>query len=133
MGTCSVCLLLGARAWPLGDAEHDHVLGVFPGGFALFAAINAITGGDSDRATLPSLWQLLAVVLATVLVVAALTAVPARLGGRRPVDRDAPSRTRMMPGTTGAERSTNQLIGRRTDDLREGLVNAAAEAPPGGW
>jgi putative ABC transport system permease protein len=61
------------------------ILGVFPGGFALFAAINAITGGDSDRATLPPLWQLLAVVLATVLVVAALTAVPARLGGRRPV------------------------------------------------
>jgi putative ABC transport system permease protein len=61
------------------------VLGVFPGGFALFAAIIAITGGDSDRATLPSLWQVLVVVLATVLVVAALTAVPARLGGRRPV------------------------------------------------
>jgi ABC-type lipoprotein release transport system permease subunit len=61
------------------------VLGVFPGGFALFHAINAITGGDSHRATLPSLWQLLTVVLATVLVVAALTAVPARLGGRRPV------------------------------------------------
>jgi putative ABC transport system permease protein len=61
------------------------ILGVFPGGFALFAAINAITGADSDRATLPSLWQLLAVVLATVIVVAALTAVPARLGGRRPV------------------------------------------------
>jgi hypothetical protein len=37
-----------------------------------------ITGGDSDRATLPSLWQLLAVVLVTVFVVAALTAVPAR-------------------------------------------------------
>jgi ABC-type lipoprotein release transport system permease subunit len=61
------------------------ILGVFPGGFALFHAITAITGGDSDRATLPSLWQLLAVVLATALVVAALTAVPARLGGRRPV------------------------------------------------
>jgi putative ABC transport system permease protein len=61
------------------------ILGAFPGGFALFAAIIAITGGDSDRATLPSLWQRLAVVLATVLVVAALTAVPARLGGRRPV------------------------------------------------
>jgi ABC-type lipoprotein release transport system permease subunit len=61
------------------------ILGVFPGGFALFAAINAITGGDSDRATLPSLWQLLAVVAGTVIVVAALTAVPARLGGRRPV------------------------------------------------
>jgi ABC-type lipoprotein release transport system permease subunit len=61
------------------------ILGVFPGGFALFAAINAITGGDSDRATLPSLWQRLAVMAGTVLVVAALTAVPARLGGRRPV------------------------------------------------
>jgi putative ABC transport system permease protein len=61
------------------------VLGVFPGGLALFAAINAITGGDGGRATLPSLWQRLALVLATVLVVAALTAVPARLGGRRPV------------------------------------------------
>jgi ABC-type lipoprotein release transport system permease subunit len=61
------------------------IVGVFPGGFALFAAINAVTGGDSDRATLPSLWQLLALVLATVLVVAVLTSVPARLGGRRPV------------------------------------------------
>ncbi|MFC6080708.1 FtsX-like permease family protein [Sphaerisporangium aureirubrum] len=61
------------------------VLGVFPGGYALFAAINAITGGDSDRATLPPPWQLLALVLATVLVVAALTALPAHLGGRRPV------------------------------------------------
>jgi ABC-type lipoprotein release transport system permease subunit len=61
------------------------ILGVFPVGFGLFVAINAITGGDSDKATLPSLWQLLAVVLATVLVVAALTTVPARLGGRRPV------------------------------------------------
>jgi len=61
------------------------ILGVFPGGFALFQAINVITGGDSDRATIPSLWQLLAVVLATVLVVAALTAIPARTGGRRPV------------------------------------------------
>jgi hypothetical protein len=60
-------------------------LGVFPGGSALFAAINAVTGGDSGRATLPSLWQRLAVVAGTVIVVAALTAVPARLGGRRPV------------------------------------------------
>jgi energy-coupling factor transporter ATP-binding protein EcfA2 len=59
------------------------VLGVFPGGFALFAVINAITGGDSHKATLPSLWQLLALVAGTVLVVAALTAVPARLGGHR--------------------------------------------------
>jgi putative ABC transport system permease protein len=61
------------------------ILGAFPGGFVLFHAINAITGGDSDRATLPPLWQLLTLVAGTVLVVAALTAVPARLGGRFPV------------------------------------------------
>ncbi|GGO71940.1 ABC transporter permease [Nonomuraea cavernae] len=61
------------------------VLGVFPGGWALFAAIVTITGGDSDKATLPALWQLTVMVLAAVLVVAALTSVPAYLGGRRPV------------------------------------------------
>jgi putative ABC transport system permease protein len=61
------------------------ILGAFPGGFALFHAISAITGGDSDRVTLPPFWQLLALVAGTVSVVAALTAVPARLGGRRPV------------------------------------------------
>lgn len=61
------------------------VLGIFPGGFLLFAAINTITGGDGDSATLPVLWQLIALVLATVSAVAALTAVPAQLGGRRPV------------------------------------------------
>jgi putative ABC transport system permease protein len=61
------------------------ILGAFPGGFVLFHAINAITGGDSVRATLPPLWQLLTLVAGTVLVVAALTAVPARLGGRFPV------------------------------------------------
>jgi len=61
------------------------ILGAFPGGLALFHAINVITGGDSDRATLPPLWQLLALVAGTVLVVTALTAVPARLGARRPV------------------------------------------------
>lgn len=61
------------------------LIGVFPGGFAVFAALMAITGGDGDKASTPSLGRLLGVVVATVLVVAALTAVPARLGGRRPV------------------------------------------------
>ncbi|GIF00707.1 FtsX-like permease family protein [Paractinoplanes rishiriensis] len=66
-------------------AVAGAILGVFPGGVALFAAIMAITGGDGDRATAPSLWQLAAVALATVVVVAGLTAIPARLGGRRTV------------------------------------------------
>jgi putative ABC transport system permease protein len=61
------------------------VLGVFPGGYLLLTAIMAITGGDGDEATLPVPWQLIALVAATVVTVAALTAVPAHLGGRRPV------------------------------------------------
>ena len=55
------------------------VLGI-PGGLALFAALGG--GGDGVG---PPLWQLLAVVPVTVLVVAALTTIPARLGARRPV------------------------------------------------
>jgi ABC-type lipoprotein release transport system permease subunit len=52
-----------------------------PGGLALFAAL----GGGGDGVTGPPLWQLLAVVAGTVLIVAALTSIPARLGARRPV------------------------------------------------
>jgi putative ABC transport system permease protein len=55
------------------------VLGI-AGGLGLFAA----TGGGGDGVTGPPLWQLLAVVPGTVLVVAALTTIPARLGARRP-------------------------------------------------
>jgi ABC-type lipoprotein release transport system permease subunit len=55
------------------------VLGI-AGGLALFAAL----GGGEDGVTGPPLWQLLAVVPGTVLVVAALTTIPARLGARRP-------------------------------------------------
>jgi len=61
------------------------VLGIFPGGYLLFEAIITITDGDSAKATLPGPWQLLVLVLATVLTVAALTSVPASLGSRRPV------------------------------------------------
>jgi putative ABC transport system permease protein len=55
------------------------VLGI-PGGLALFAALG---GGDGVNG--PPVWQLLAVVPVTVLVVAVLTTIPARLGARRPV------------------------------------------------
>jgi putative ABC transport system permease protein len=75
----------GLAAAQVLPALVGAILGIFPGGFALFAAIMAITGGDGDRATMPSFWQLLVLVLATVLVVGTLTAVPARLGGRRPL------------------------------------------------
>ena len=49
-----------------------------PGGLELLAAV------DPDETTMPPLWQLLAVVPGTVLVIAALTAIPARISARRP-------------------------------------------------
>ena len=75
----------GLAAAQVLPALAGALLGIFPGGFGLFAAIMVITDGESDRATFPSLWQMLALVLATALVVAALTAIPARLGARRPI------------------------------------------------
>jgi putative ABC transport system permease protein len=54
------------------------ILGI-PGGLALLAAV------DPDSTTMPPLWQLLAVVPVTVIVVTGLTALPARISARRPV------------------------------------------------
>jgi ABC-type lipoprotein release transport system permease subunit len=67
----------GLSAAQVLPAVAGALLGI-PGGIALFAAV-----GDST--TIPPLWQLLAVAAGAVLVVAGLTAIPARLGGRRPV------------------------------------------------
>jgi ABC-type antimicrobial peptide transport system permease subunit len=67
----------GLSASQVLPALAGAVLGI-PGGIGLFAVV-----GDSTR--IPSLWQLLAVVPATALVVAGLTAVPARTSARRPV------------------------------------------------
>jgi hypothetical protein len=67
----------GLSAAQVLPALGGAVLGI-PGGIGLIWAV------DPDGITLPPLWQLLAVVPATVLVVASLTAVPARLGARRP-------------------------------------------------
>jgi putative ABC transport system permease protein len=50
-----------------------------PAGLALLAAV------DPDQRTMPPLWQLVAVAPGTAIVAICLTAVPARIGGRRPV------------------------------------------------
>jgi hypothetical protein len=54
------------------------ILGL-PAGIALAEAV------DDDAVTIPPVWQLLAVVLGSALVIAALTAIPARIGARRRV------------------------------------------------
>jgi ABC-type lipoprotein release transport system permease subunit len=68
----------GLSAAQLLPALAGAILGI-PGGLGLVAAV------DPDATTMPPLWQLLAVVPGTVLVIAALTAIPARIGARRPV------------------------------------------------
>ena len=67
----------GLSAAQVLPALAGAILGI-PGGIALFAAV-----GDST--TLPPLWLLLSVIPLTVLVIAGLTAIPARIGARRPV------------------------------------------------
>jgi putative ABC transport system permease protein len=68
----------GLSASQVLPALAGGILGI-PGGLALLAAV------DPDSTTMPPLWQLLAVVPGTVLVVACLTAIPARISSRRPV------------------------------------------------
>jgi putative ABC transport system permease protein len=68
--------LAAAQALP---ALAGAVLGV-PVGWGFFAVLMVITGGDSGGAARPSVGELAAVVLAIVVAVAGLTAVPARIG-----------------------------------------------------
>jgi putative ABC transport system permease protein len=68
----------GLSASQVLPALVGAILGI-PGGIALAEAL------DDDPVTIPPLWQLLAVVLGSVLAIAALTAIPARLTARRRV------------------------------------------------
>jgi hypothetical protein len=68
----------GLSAAQVVPALAGALLGI-PGGIALLAA------ADPDpTTTIAPLWQLLAVVIATVFAITALTAVPARISARRP-------------------------------------------------
>ncbi len=69
----------GLAAAQILPAAAGAVAGL-PGGFALFAV--ASQGGTASQ---PPAWWLIAAVLGTVLAVAGLTALPARIGARRPV------------------------------------------------
>jgi ABC-type antimicrobial peptide transport system permease subunit len=69
----------GLSAAQLLPALAGAVLGI-PGGIGLVLAVSH----SGSPTTLPPAWQLIAVVPGTLLAVAALTAIPARIGGRRP-------------------------------------------------
>jgi putative ABC transport system permease protein len=69
----------GLSAAQVLPAFAGALLGI-PGGLGLLAVV------DANQVRVP-LWQLLAVVPATALVIAALTTIPARLGERRAVSQ----------------------------------------------
>jgi putative ABC transport system permease protein len=69
----------GLSAAQLLPALPGAVAGI-PAGIGLYTAVSS-----GQALPIPPAWQLLAVVLGTLLVVAALTAIPARIGARRPV------------------------------------------------
>ncbi len=69
---------VGLSASQVLPALVGALLGI-PGGIALIEA------ADPDAVTLAPLWQMCVVVVGAVLLVAALTAIPAGLGARRPV------------------------------------------------
>ena len=69
----------GLSAAQLLPALPAAIVGI-PAGIALYAAVS-----NGQTLTIPPAWQLLAVVAATLLVVAGLTAIPARIGARHPV------------------------------------------------
>jgi putative ABC transport system permease protein len=77
LGATPQQLSAGLSAAQVLPALAGAVLGI-PGGLGLIAAV---TPGTT---TVPPLWQLLAVVPGTVLVIAGLTAIPARISARRP-------------------------------------------------
>lgn len=78
LGATPAQVSAGLAAAQVLAALAGAILGI-PGGIGLFAV------ADPDATTIPPLWSLLAVIPGTVVVVAALTTIPARLGARRPV------------------------------------------------
>ena len=79
LGATPQQLAAGLSAAQVLPALAGALLGL-PGGYGLFTV--ASQGGSASQ---PPAWWLIAAVLGTVITVAALTAIPARAGARRPV------------------------------------------------
>jgi ABC-type antimicrobial peptide transport system permease subunit len=79
LGVTPQQVTVGLSAAQVLPAPAGAVLGI-PGGFGLFLVVRH--GGTM---TYPPFWWLISVVLGTLLVVAGLTAIPARIGARRPI------------------------------------------------
>jgi putative ABC transport system permease protein len=74
----------GLSAAQLVPALAAALLGI-PAGLGLFAAVITAVSTGSTPIVLPPAWSLAAVTLGTLIVVAGLTAIPARIGAHQPV------------------------------------------------
>jgi putative ABC transport system permease protein len=79
LGATPAQISAGLTTAQLIPALPGTILGI-PAGIALVAALR-----HGDKTTAPSAWSLIAIVVGTLLVVAALSTIPARIGARRPV------------------------------------------------
>jgi hypothetical protein len=79
LGATPAQISAGLTTAQLIPALPGTILGI-PAGIALVAALR-----HGDKTTAPSAWSLIAIVFGTLLVVAALSTIPARIGARRPV------------------------------------------------
>ena len=84
----------GCRAAQVLPALPGALLGI-PLGIGLFAVANG-----AGTMTIPPAWWLTAAVLGTLVAVAGLTSIPARIGARRPVGRRSSSPRWPDPGTS---------------------------------
>ncbi|HEY8472571.1 MAG TPA: FtsX-like permease family protein [Natronosporangium sp.] len=98
----AICIVWATTIDAKRSSALARVLGATPGQVsvglsvaqmlpALAGALLGLAGGiglaeflDDDAVTIPPVWQLIALLLGCVLVIAALTATPARIGARRP-------------------------------------------------
>jgi putative ABC transport system permease protein len=79
LGTTPGQLTIGLSAAQLLPAIPGAIIGI-PGGIGLYAAVS-----NGDGMTIPPTSWITAATLGTLLALAALTAIPARLGARRPI------------------------------------------------
>jgi ABC-type antimicrobial peptide transport system permease subunit len=79
LGATSRQVTAGLSAAQVMPALPGAMVGI-PAGIALYAAVS-----NGQTLIIPPTWQLLAVVAGTLLVMAGLTAIPSRVGARRPM------------------------------------------------
>jgi hypothetical protein len=129
LGVTPQQVTVGLSAAQVLPALAGAVLGI-PGGFGLFLVVKH--GGTMSY---PPFWWLISVVLGTLLLVAGLTAIPARIGARRPSPRSfnpKPAERSMDNIWTGWSAGSSPISGPEGWDQAELVALRVGEDDPGG-